>query len=405
MPRNFLTKFWWALAAVVGSIIVASVAYASIPNSQGNYQACMLKSTGTIRLIDPGLGSKSLLGHCTTLETQLSWGQQGLKGDPGPRGLKGDTGAPGAPGAKGDPGAVGAPGAKGDQGDKGDTGAPGPKGDTGATGAPGPKGDAGASGAPGAKGDTGAPGPTGDAGAAGAQGPAGPKGDPGAASLAALAGTSCSRGETQPEGRLTVSTAADGTVTLRCAAVAQPQTELCNGIDDDLDGAVDENWPQLGQTNAWGGHYICNHLGTGVVIAELPPNVGWANLQSPATISYQLGTNGGETEVVFSRYYLLGLNCASTAWILPELGYGPAGSSPYNNPAWHWRASAGCRDVEGTLQSEHRATMTPTAAGEYDYVFRYSAPTPPLLLYAELDGTHTPDGYNPAQAGHLTVTG
>ena len=92
-----LSKYWIALGVAAIVVIAAGVAYAAIPDNNGVIHACMLKSTGTIRLIDTSLGSNNLRGHCTTLETQVSWSQQGPKGD---------TGLQGAPGAKGDPGAV-----------------------------------------------------------------------------------------------------------------------------------------------------------------------------------------------------------------------------------------------------------------------------------------------------------
>jgi hypothetical protein len=183
-----------AALAVMG--LMAGIAYASIPDSGGTFYACVLNNVGTIRLIDT---SKSgLLGHCSNIETRVSWNAQGqpgpagvpgAKGDPGAPGPKGDTGGvgpagaagakgdTGATGAKGDTGGVGAAGAAGAKGDTGATGAAGAKGDTGPTGAPGLKGDTGATGTPGLKGDTGptgAAGAKGDTGATGATGPTGP---------------------------------------------------------------------------------------------------------------------------------------------------------------------------------------------------------------------------------------
>src|SRR5205823_6088642 len=83
---------------------------------------------GTIRLIDPSLGNTSLLGHCTSLETQVTWSQRGptgLAGPQGPQGPKGDAGAAGAQGPKGDAGPAGQQGPKGDTGPAGPGGAPG----------------------------------------------------------------------------------------------------------------------------------------------------------------------------------------------------------------------------------------------------------------------------------------
>ena len=84
--------------ALVGAVVlltVAGVAYATIPDSGGVYTACRLNGVGTIRLIDPSSPSTSLLSHCTSFETQITWNQKGQKGDTGAPGQKGDTGAPG----------------------------------------------------------------------------------------------------------------------------------------------------------------------------------------------------------------------------------------------------------------------------------------------------------------------
>jgi len=102
--------------------LAGGIAYATIPDGSHVYTACMLKATGTVRLIDASLPSHDLRSHCTAWEEQISWNQQGQPGTPGLQGPKGDTGL---------------------QGPKGDTGDQGPKGDTGATGQQGPKGDTG----------------------------------------------------------------------------------------------------------------------------------------------------------------------------------------------------------------------------------------------------------------------
>jgi hypothetical protein len=79
----FKHKALLAGAFVVVALAAAGIAYATIPDGGGVYTACMLKNVGTIRLIDPSLGSSSLMGHCTSLETQISWNQQGVPGKDG----------------------------------------------------------------------------------------------------------------------------------------------------------------------------------------------------------------------------------------------------------------------------------------------------------------------------------
>ena len=96
-------------AAAVGAV-VGGVAWATIPSSGNVFNACLLKATGTIRLIDKDLPAGSLLGHCTVLEKEISWNQQGPPGQPG---ADGQPGQPGQPGADGQPGEQGPPGQPG----------------------------------------------------------------------------------------------------------------------------------------------------------------------------------------------------------------------------------------------------------------------------------------------------
>ena len=121
----------------------AGIAYATIPDSNKVYTACMLKGIGTIRLIDPSLPASNFMSHCDVrFETQVTWNQQGGAGS-GPTGPKGATGARGPTGAKGATGPAGSRGATGPSGANGTNGTNGAKGATGATGARGPTGPAG----------------------------------------------------------------------------------------------------------------------------------------------------------------------------------------------------------------------------------------------------------------------
>jgi len=84
-----MNRFAKRRAGSVSAIVVVlfglagGIAYATIPDGGGVYTACRLNDVGTIRLIDPSLPASALLGHCTKLETQIQWNQQGQKGDPG----------------------------------------------------------------------------------------------------------------------------------------------------------------------------------------------------------------------------------------------------------------------------------------------------------------------------------
>jgi hypothetical protein len=112
-------------AAAVAAALSGGIAFATIPDDGKVFTACMLKNVGTVRLIDHSLPSTSLMNHCSSLETEVSWAQ---KGQPGPVGAVGAAGPVGPAGPVGAPGPVGA---------AGPVGPPGPKGDDGATGAAG----------------------------------------------------------------------------------------------------------------------------------------------------------------------------------------------------------------------------------------------------------------------------
>src|SRR5215469_6755160 len=72
-------------------LVAGGIAYATIPDGGGVYTACRLNNVGTIRLIDPSGPSSSLLSHCTSLETQIQWNQQGQTGAAGPAGPAGKS--------------------------------------------------------------------------------------------------------------------------------------------------------------------------------------------------------------------------------------------------------------------------------------------------------------------------
>ena len=86
--RLRLTRSRVAILVAGASLLVAGVAYATIPDSGGVYTACM-KSNGTIRLIDPSLPANHSMSHCKSNETQIKWNQGGPTGDKGPVGDKG----------------------------------------------------------------------------------------------------------------------------------------------------------------------------------------------------------------------------------------------------------------------------------------------------------------------------
>ena len=149
-------------AAVATIVVSGSFAIAAIPDSTTKViTVCYTKTSGALRLID-----KQAKATCNTkTEIELSWNQQGVKGDQGPQGLLGAAGPAGANGQNGFNGLNGLNGLNGAAGPAGAVGHDGANGINGAPGAVGAKGDPGT---PGANGADGAPGPAGKDGVGGA---------------------------------------------------------------------------------------------------------------------------------------------------------------------------------------------------------------------------------------------
>jgi Collagen triple helix repeat (20 copies) len=168
--RIALTFAGFCLAA-----IVATVAFAQIPDSNGVIHGCYTTSGGSLRVVNSS-------SQCLGTETPLDWAQQGPTGPAGAQGPQGavgpegPAGPAGADGADGEDGAVGPQGPAGPMGPAGPEGPEGPQGPQGLEGPEGPEGPAGPAGPEGPEGPEGPLGPTGPAGPAGPQGPQGPVG-------------------------------------------------------------------------------------------------------------------------------------------------------------------------------------------------------------------------------------
>ena len=83
------------IPATVLGIVAAGTAYASIPDNTGVIHGCYTNKGGLVRVIDTPKQS------CTSLETSISWNQQGPVGPPGPAGPPGVTGPAGPTGPAG----------------------------------------------------------------------------------------------------------------------------------------------------------------------------------------------------------------------------------------------------------------------------------------------------------------
>lgn len=125
-------------------------------------------------------------------------------------------------------------------------------------------------------------------------------------------------------------------------------------------------------------------------------SIDYAVLQHPPSIVMPPGT----TPTIYGRVFSVGLteSLGQGIGITAQVGYGPDGSDP-SMGGWTWVNATFNVDVENN--DEYQATFIVSQAGEYDYAYRFSGNGGATWVYADLDGTT--DGYDPADAGSLTI--
>jgi hypothetical protein len=107
------------------------------------------------------------------------------------------------------------------------------------------------------------------------------------------------------------------------------------------------------------------------------------------------------TENIYGQVWIDGYTYqpGPTEGLIAQVGFGPDGSTPDGNADWIWVAAD--FNVDAGNNDEFRGQLLPEAIGDYDYAYRYSTTGGLSWLYADLDGIG--NGYDPAQAGNLTV--
>ena len=108
----------WGLTALaaIGFLLLATIAYASIPGSDGVIYGCYKKSGGSLRVIDRSVT------NCAKDESLISWSQTGPEGPQGPAGPQGPQGLQGPVGPQGETGPQGQTGPQGPAGPQGESG-------------------------------------------------------------------------------------------------------------------------------------------------------------------------------------------------------------------------------------------------------------------------------------------
>jgi hypothetical protein len=87
--KRRLTRPALAALAIAGALVVAGVAYATIPDAGGVIHGCYKKSSpnqGTLRVIDTDKAQA-----CSNSETPINWSQTGPQGPQGPQGPSGSS--------------------------------------------------------------------------------------------------------------------------------------------------------------------------------------------------------------------------------------------------------------------------------------------------------------------------
>ena len=144
-----------------------------------------------------------------------------------------------------------------------------------------------------------------------------------------------------------------------------------------------------------------NESGRSYEVSALPHmTIGWANLQWPYAILHTISALS-PTENIYGQVWIDGHTTlpGATDGLIAQVGFGPDGSYPEGNAEWAWVDAA--FNVDAGDNDEFMGQLLPETVGAYDYAYRYSTTGGLFWLYADIDGTG--NGYDPAQAGDLTV--
>lgn len=128
----------------------------------------------------------------------------------------------------------------------------------------------------------------------------------------------------------------------------------------------------------------------------------FCNVQTPHSLTVAAGDT---SEPVFGRIHEAGLTDApgGHAEIVAQLGYGPATANPQYEP-WTWVDAT--FETQSDDDDEYQATLTPPAAGEYRYAYRFSRNGGVSWTVCDIDGAGSSGdfAFDLASLPVLTVT-
>jgi hypothetical protein len=128
--------------------------------------------------------------------------------------------------------------------------------------------------------------------------------------------------------------------------------------------------------------------------------VDWCNLQWPASTTISLADPASEP--IYGRVNEPGVTDApgEGAGVVGQVGFGPDGTDPAAE-GWSW-FDADYNVDDGEPNDEYVGQLTATAAGVFDFAYRFSLDAGAHWVYCDRNGSS--DGYAPTEAGELTVT-
>jgi hypothetical protein len=132
---------------------------------------------------------------------------------------------------------------------------------------------------------------------------------------------------------------------------------------------------------------------------EAVRNLNWCDLQWPSAATASVGQ---ASETLYGQVRSPGVTEAAgePQGILAQVGWGPQGSDPRNEPGWLWTRAVWHRQY--WENDEYRGALTVSRAGVYSLVYRFSDDGGLNFMYCDFD-PGTADGFTTGRMGTLTV--